>query len=190
MENHKGKKKEPCSKARVLRPESAGKARALKDYSSIDPHFFKPAALPPGELMIGDLVWSELTARYVKVVALDEGSATVGTISRAFMVPADDVRAVKITGEVLTAMGLKESGFAEGPYYTEAPVAVAVEMFHDGKWLVNIYDDEKAQTMEGLEVRYVHELQHALRVMGVETRVAGEPRHAAGELCEVLNQNY
>ena len=153
MEN-KGKEKEPRSKARALRP---------------------------GELMIGDLVWSELTARYAKVVALDEGSATVGTISRAFMVPADDVRAVEITGEVLMAMGLKESGFAEGQYYTGTPVEVTVEMFHDGKWLVNIYDDETAKTMEGLEVRYVHELQHALRVMGVEVKVAGE-------LCEVLNQ--
>lgn len=149
---------------------------------------WKARALRPGELMIGDLVWSEITERYARVAQLGAWGG-IGTENGKFEVPNDKVSGVRITGEILKAMGLKQNKVVEHQYFTELPVEMNVEGEDGESWLVNVFEHGSGQVLDGVIVRYVHELQHVVRMMGVELGVAGEPRHAAGELYEVLNQN-
>ena len=150
--------KEPRSKARAQRPEvrvdEKGKARAQRSVGE---------KIMACDLMLGDLVWSEIGGSIALVESLSE-DGVIGTRNKSFRIPSDEVRAVKITDAALKAMGFKKNVVINGLFYVEDPKEVTVVDVGGGRWEVDVCEGDGKVT----DVRYVHELLHVLRMFGLE----------------------
>lgn len=153
--------KEPRSKARALR-QTGETLRAC-------------------DLMIGDLVWSEITERYARVDQLCSWGG-IGTENGKFEVPNDKVSGVPITGELLKGMGFEQNKEDSSKFYTKCRLDITLEHLIRNKWNVNVSWCHHYEVIDGVVVQYVHELQHVLRILPMDYV-------EIKDLCERLNKD-
>lgn len=115
--------------------------------------------MKPNELMIDD--WVEYGQYITTVRSLSDKIVLSGCIGRL-----DEVRPVPITTEILEANGfLKKENHTDVFYVVfinSSPVYVGPSI--GDQWEVNIYQNGKIE----MYIKYVHELQHILRLQGLE----------------------
>lgn len=114
--------------------------------------------MKPNELMIDD--WVEYGQYITTVRSLSDKIVLSGCIGRL-----DEVRPVPITTEILTANGFEKketrSSCHYANYINHSPVYA--EQTIGDQWEIDIYQNGKINMF----VRYVHELQHILRLQGL-----------------------
>ena len=144
--------------------------------------------MKPEELMIGDIVdihrcecvadggqiqeWDE----YGKVVSITENYITVKYIGREEDYGSEDVNEEDISPIPLTPEILEKNGFVKQAYdgwlISENDGRRLIEYrtdYFDGMLRIN-YAEEPFSKLT-IKVKYFHELQHALRLCGVEKRL-------------------
>jgi len=120
------------------------------------------------DLMLGDLVQGHLPNTPSKVVGIpNEYRIAVITPGGAYMeLSIDDFLPIPLTPEIL-----KKSGFSQDPLNGH------IFIFHEKSGEVIYYEcgpkygltiDNQLATIQDLKINYVHELQHALRLCGIE----------------------
>lgn len=122
------------------------------------------AEIKISDLSIGD--WVEIDGAATKVWYLSEDSEINDTTY-------DWVKPIPITPEIL-----EKNGFEEGKRYDGLDVRVfsngniSVSIPQYAKWnRVRVYDDEGLYELSSAIIYYVHQLQHALRLAGVEKEI-------------------
>jgi len=120
------------------------------------------------DLMVGDLVYiHEPECKGHRIDAIDELDGQVGADGEVY--DEDDIRPIPITEEILVKNGfvgvpLTDSYELNTDYYE-----IEVWNYSDGLWVVNVHWIEFSSTPDDkLTVSYVHQLQHLLRLCGVE----------------------
>ena len=138
------------------------------------------------ELMIGDYVnvtgkeglhsvdILELLPRIGKVIGLDEEIVYVDYIDYAFSL--GDVEPIPLTDDILKASGF-EKRKSGGVHFNEYLLLddyfdVGIYEFNDGMWCFEYECTEMSGIpYSRMNVGYVHELQHALRLCGIEKEI-------------------
>lgn len=143
------------------------------------------------DLMIGDIVdvhrsecvadgghymqWNE----YGKIVCITDCYITIKYIGREDDYSWEDVEEKDINPIPLTAEILEKNGFE----YKEADETCATEAFHhwhlvgsrfaidDDSWWCSVKDGELHVKFGGFPLKFVHQLQHALRLCGIDKKI-------------------
>lgn len=117
----------------------------------------------PIEFMIGDWVKVLRTGNQVQVVLVDLDCIITTDDERPAYEP--DFEPIPITAEILSANGFEKkenhSGCHYANYIEHSPVYA--EQTIGDQWEIDIYQNGKIEMC----VRYVHELQHILRLQGL-----------------------
>lgn len=120
------------------------------------------------DLMIGDLVYiHEPECRGHRIDSIDELDGQVGADGEVY--DECDIRPISLTEEILVKNGfvgveLTDSYELNTDYYE-----IEVWNYSDGLWVVNVHWIELSSTPESkATVSYVHQLQHLLRLCGIE----------------------
>ena len=128
------------------------------------------------ELMIGDWCAYGVNCKG-RVTALTEHLITLSVdgneINGLYMLMPDMVRPIPLTEEILVKNGfvgveLTDSYELNTDYYE-----IEVWNYSDGLWVVNVHWIEFSSTPESkATVSYVHQLQHLLRLCGIEKEIS------------------
>lgn len=120
--------------------------------------------------MVGDLVHNEVPC-YVTAIY---PNGTMDCQGDGWAISTDRVDPIPLTAEIL-----EKNGFA----YKEADETCATESFHhwylvgsrfaidDDSWWRSVKDGELHVKFGGFPLKYLHELQHALRLAGIEKTI-------------------
>lgn len=125
------------------------------------------------DLMVGDWVTCSINNKYYKVSALTTDIELEGD-RFIFYSRCDDIEPIPLTADIL-----EKNGFE----YKEADETCATEAFHhwhlvgsrfaidDDSWWRSVKDGELHVKFGGFPLKYLHELQHALRLAGIEKEI-------------------
>ncbi len=123
------------------------------------------------DLMVGDLVYiHEPECKGHRIDALDELDEQVGADGEVY--DECDIRPIPLTEEILVKNGfvgveLTDSYELNTDYYE-----IEVWKYSDGLWVVNVQWIEFSSTPESkATVSYLHELQHFLKLCGIEKEI-------------------
>ena len=120
------------------------------------------------DLMIGDWVTFQGVPQQVTYLNLDDGER-VGTTEQYFAQITECFEPIPLTPELLEKNGIKKdiNGRLFGEYFEEdKDYSLEISMRKDGiYWSIN-YDEYRI-----LKLEYVHELQHALKLCGIEKEI-------------------
>ena len=116
------------------------------------------------EIMTGDYLRIAQTGKIIKIVAVDEPSGSVdyfdGDAGGALTISVEKIEPIPLTAEIL-----EKNGFVVEPEYCYDNPLQYCEII-DGLWIS--ISGEKY--FEG-KLEYVHELQHALRLCGIDKEI-------------------
>ena len=125
--------------------------------------------MKPKDLMLGNyLMWNRLPWRVAQVTTptiagdlydgwiLENGEENVG-------------EPISITSELLTKIGFKKKGSRYGVY--EDYFDMEVYQYSDGIWIAYYHNCEVNTPDEQLLVSYVHQLQNAMLMFGVDKEI-------------------
>ena len=128
------------------------------------------------ELMIGDWVVYNGDVDYINPIKIDGMDIATGM---CVTTDRDDVGFDGVWPIPLTAEILEKNGFV----YKEAEETCATDTFHlwwldgsiftldDDSWWRSVKDDKLRVKFGGFPLEYVHQLQHALRLCGIEKEI-------------------
>lgn len=122
------------------------------------------------ELMINDIVF-DYTNSPVKVCAVGQDIVVKNSFGVGSLEP-NELSPIPLTGEILMKNGfvgveLTDSYELNTDYYE-----IEVWNYSDGLWVVNVHWIEFSSTPESkATVSYVHQLQHLLRLCGIEKKI-------------------
>lgn len=125
--------------------------------------------------MIGDWVLYEGSPNMISEISEEiVGEATVCFVGNRYMANIYEVNPIPITTKIL-----EKNGFE----YKEADETCATEAFHhwylvgsrfaidDDSWWRSVKDGELHVKFGGFPLKYLHELQHALRLAGIDKKI-------------------
>ena len=125
--------------------------------------------------MIGDWVFYEGSHR--KIVLLDDaGFALLRPGENAEIIVEHDLDPIPITPEILEKNGFeKKLPIGNAPFYTfsddDEYYALAIDEYTDSLWRIEYTNCEINFPIVRIMVCFVHELQHALRLCGIEKEI-------------------
>lgn len=130
------------------------------------------------DLMIGDFVYvargydKHLTIEKVKGIIADKDEPYPITISTSETVSLNDIKPIPLTDEILVKNGFKkQEDVNEWSYYKskDGKGQYMILWSMDYNYLeIGSYTDEFGEFNRLGTMRYVHQLQHALRLCGIE----------------------
>ncbi len=125
------------------------------------------------ELMIGDWVMPlrECIGKPCQVVSIDGETNTCWIDSDEYsgLLSCSDVERIPLTPEILEKNGFKKEGswfVIEDDYYD-----VSIREITDSIWRVKYCNTEFSVFDCVLHIAFIHELQHALRLCGIEKEI-------------------
>ena len=122
------------------------------------------------QLMIGDILKTVFNQKIVKVKEIKQ--SCIYTENNGY--DYNEIEPIPLTAEIL-----EKNGFV----YREAEETCATEAFHlwilvgsifaldDDSWWRSVKDGELHVEFGGFPLKYVHELQHALRLCGIDKEI-------------------
>lgn len=130
------------------------------------------------DLMLGDFVYvargydKHLTIEKVKGIIVDKDEPYPVTISTGETVSLNDIKPIPLTEEILVKNGFKkQEDVNEWSYYKskDGKGQYMILWSMDYNYLeIGSYTDEFGEFNRLGTMRYVHQLQHALRLCGIE----------------------
>jgi hypothetical protein len=120
------------------------------------------------ELMIGDWVYNTNNRQNEQVAEIGSGLVM---LARNDMYEYNEIEPIPLTDEILKANGFKREGGAS--YWHEGGHHACILYWNEDKTELVIgsqWDD----CMVKMNVRYVHELQHAFRLLGIDKEITLE----------------
>ena len=125
------------------------------------------------ELMVGDWVRGFLPDTYSQVVGVlnEYRVAIIACGKGAYMeLSVDDIQAVPLTAEILEKNGLHKSPFFN--VWTECTERYELRVSRERVYVIFLAEDGGDEAEYSLpHPKYVHEFQHALRVLGIEKEI-------------------
>lgn len=116
------------------------------------------------ELQIDDWVTCSLNNKYYKVSSLTSDVELEGN-KFIFHSLCDDIEPIPLTAEILEKNGWRKIG--RRTYMDEQMCVLANH--HDNKWQISYGDSNDFTCIPN--IRYVHELQHTLRLCGINKEI-------------------
>lgn len=124
------------------------------------------------DLMVGDSIYR--ADCYDKVVEI-RSNGIIGADANRGLIPFDEIKPIEITPEILEKIGFNllpqntkiDSYHLSYPNTIHPKFGINVNMFTVLEMI--IFNDNRRLVY--LEVNYVHELQHALRLCGIEKEI-------------------
>ena len=125
------------------------------------------------ELAFGDWVMPlrKSIKKPCQVVSIDRGTNTCWIDSDEYsgLLSCSDVERIPLTPEILEKNGFKKEGswfIIEDDYYD-----VSIREITDSIWRVKYCNTEFSAFVSVLHIAFIHELQHALRLCGIEKEI-------------------
>jgi len=124
------------------------------------------------ELMIGD--WIRCDRKPYRIAEI--GGMVCIDGERELFSNLEDIEPIPITGTILKRNGIKSEEYDDGFYWCDGDprkgISQEVRLVQDDKgWLAYFYSPKVESDIEGLQLSYVHELQHALRLLGIDKEI-------------------
>lgn len=121
------------------------------------------------ELMIGDWVMINPISYYqVEQIRVEFGELRIYLKGTEVFATENEIMPIPLTPEIL-----EKNGFDGVSVYNWSDDIYLVSLYHwdIGKWEVVIYNLDRDQFIIRLYITYVHQLQHALRLCGINKEI-------------------
>lgn len=130
--------------------------------------------MKPTELMLGD--WLEpdqcrTPTAYTSVAMITTDGVYMNEAERLFSF--DELHGVILSDDILKRMGFDYDELEETYHWQKGDnmtgISAEVTLVMDDRgWMCNLYGPRCGMEIEELSLNYVHELQHAMRLVGIE----------------------
>lgn len=123
------------------------------------------------ELMIGDWVDTPQGVRIVTIIGSDKVAALHCGFSH--WVPIDELSPIPLTPEILEKNGFEKRTIGRIPQYVIADdyFDIMINEYTDSIWRFEYNNAEIQFPSTRIFICYVHELQHALRLCGIDKEI-------------------
>lgn len=130
------------------------------------------------ELMIGDWVYSTFSDKPCKVIGIEQYESEYVNVKVTNVTGAKDINSlffIPLTAEILEKNGFEKSNQISDtpPYYMDEEGNIYYSFEQNGVnrfwgwWQPDNVFEVPANAMGWISIKYVHELQHALRLCGI-----------------------
>ena len=126
------------------------------------------------DLMLGDWVQGFLPDTYSQIVGIqNEFGVSVITPNKCYMeLSVDDIQPIPLTPEILKKNGFQTSDAKDGGFVlAEDYYDLFIYEWSDSIWVFRYECTEMDAPVEQFTLGYVHDLQHAFRLCGIEKEI-------------------